>query len=58
MYERIDRNLSEKAAKFVLPDLDVDRALALLQSWYVEETWSARSGEKPGNTSRRHLMKT
>ena len=37
MYERIDKNLSEEAGKFVLPDVDVNRALALLQSWYVEE---------------------
>lgn len=38
MYERIDKNLSEEAAKFVLPDIDVNQALALLQSWYVEES--------------------
>jgi hypothetical protein len=38
MYERIDKNLSEEARKFVLPDMDVSRALALLQSWYVEES--------------------
>jgi len=38
MYQRIDKNLSEEAAKFVLPDMDVDQALALLQSWYVGET--------------------
>jgi hypothetical protein len=38
MYERIDKNLSEEAGKFVLPDLDVNQALALLQSWYVEES--------------------
>ena len=38
MYERIDKNLSEEAGKFVLPDIDVNQALALLQSWYVEES--------------------
>jgi hypothetical protein len=38
MYERIDKNSSEAAGKFVLPDLDVNQALALLQSWYVEES--------------------
>jgi hypothetical protein len=38
MYERIDKNLSEEVGKFVLPDMDVDQALALLQSWYVEES--------------------
>jgi len=37
MYERIDKNPSEEAGKFVLPDLDVNKALALLQSWYVNE---------------------
>ena len=38
MYERIDKNLSEEASKFVLPEMDVNQALALLQSWYVEES--------------------
>lgn len=38
MYERIDKNLSEEAGKFVLPDMDVNQALALLQSWHVEES--------------------
>jgi hypothetical protein len=38
MYERIDKNLSEEAGTFVLPDMDVNQALALLQSWYVEES--------------------
>lgn len=38
MYERIHKNLSEEAGKFVLPDIDVSQALALLQSWYVEES--------------------
>ena len=38
MYERIDKNLSEEAGKFVRPDMDVNQALALLQSWYVEES--------------------
>ena len=38
MYERIDKNLSEEAGKLVLPDMDVNQALALLQSWYVEES--------------------
>jgi hypothetical protein len=37
MYERIDKNLSEEAGKFVLPDMDVNQALAMLQSWDVEE---------------------
>ena len=37
MYERIDKNLSEEAGRFVLPDMDVNQALALLQSWDVEE---------------------
>jgi hypothetical protein len=37
MYERIDKNLSEEAG-FVLPDMDVNQALALLQSWYVEQS--------------------
>lgn len=48
MFERIDKNLSEEAGKFVLPEIDVSQALALLQSWDVEgspeqeeqrETW-------------------
>lgn len=38
MYERIDKNLSEEASRFVLPDMDVNQALALLQSWDVEES--------------------
>ena len=38
MYERIDKNLSEEAGKFVLPNMDVNQALALLQSWDVEES--------------------
>ena len=38
MYERIDKNLSEEAGKFVLPDMDVNQALTLLQSWNVEES--------------------
>ena len=38
MYERIDKNFSEERGKFVLPDIDVTRALALLQSWDVEES--------------------
>lgn len=38
MYERIDKNLSAEAGSFVLPDMDVDQALALLQSWNVEES--------------------
>ena len=38
MYERINKNLSERAGKFVLPDMDLNQALALLQSWYVEES--------------------
>ena len=38
MYERIDKNSSEAAGKFVPPDMDVNQALALLQSWYVEES--------------------
>ena len=38
MYERIDKNLSEAPGKFVLPDIDVNQALALLQSWNVEES--------------------
>jgi hypothetical protein len=38
MYERIDKSLSEEAGKLVLPDLDVNQALALLQSWDVEES--------------------
>ena len=38
MYERIDKNLSKEGGKFVLPDIDVNRALALLQSWSVEES--------------------
>ncbi len=38
MYERIDKNLSEEAGKFVLPDMDLNQPLALLQSWDVEES--------------------
>jgi hypothetical protein len=38
MYDRIDKNLSEQTGKFVLPDMDVNEALALLQSWNVEES--------------------
>jgi hypothetical protein len=38
MYERIDKNLSDETGKFVLPDIDVKQALALLQSWDVEES--------------------
>lgn len=38
MYQRIDKNPSEEAGKFTLPDIDVDQALALLQSWNVEES--------------------
>jgi hypothetical protein len=38
MYDRIDKNLSEQAGNLVLPDIDVDQALALLQSWNVEES--------------------
>ena len=38
MYERIDKNLSEEGGKFVLPEIDVNQALALLQSWDVEES--------------------
>jgi hypothetical protein len=38
MYERIDKNFSEEPGKFVLPDIDVNQALELLQSWDVEES--------------------
>jgi hypothetical protein len=38
MYDRIDKNLSDETGKFVLPDIDVNQALALLQSWNVEES--------------------
>jgi len=38
MQERIDKNLSEEAGQLVLPDLDVNQALALLESWNVEES--------------------
>lgn len=38
MYERIDKNLSDDTGKFVLPDMDVNQALTLLQSWNVEES--------------------
>jgi hypothetical protein len=38
MYERIDKNLTDETGKFVLPDMDVNQALALLQSWDVEES--------------------
>ena len=38
MYERIDKNLSAEAGKFVLPEIDVNQALTLLQSWDVEES--------------------
>ena len=38
MYERIDKNFSEETGKFVLPDIDVNQALELLQSWDVEES--------------------
>lgn len=38
MYERIDKILPEEAGKFVLPNMDVNQALALLQSWCVEES--------------------
>jgi hypothetical protein len=37
MYERIDKNLSEETGK-LLPDIDVNQALALLQSWDVDES--------------------
>jgi hypothetical protein len=38
MYERIDKTLSDETGKFVRPDMDVKQALALLQSWDVEES--------------------
>lgn len=38
MYQRIDKNFSGEAGKLALPDMDVDQALALLQSWKVEES--------------------
>jgi hypothetical protein len=38
MYERIDKSLSEEAGKFVLPNIDLNQALALLQSWDVDES--------------------
>jgi hypothetical protein len=38
MYQRSDKNLSDEAGKLLLPDLDVNQALALLQSWDVEES--------------------
>ncbi len=38
MYERIDQDLSEEAGKSPLPVVDVNEALALLQSWNVEES--------------------
>jgi hypothetical protein len=38
MHERINKNLSEEAGKFVLPDMDLSQALAVLQSWNVEES--------------------
>lgn len=38
MHERINQNLSEEAGKFVLPDMDLSQALAVLQSWNVEES--------------------
>jgi hypothetical protein len=38
MYDRIDKSLSDETGKFVLPDIDVNQALALLQSWDVEES--------------------
>lgn len=38
MYEHIDKNLSEQARKFMPPDMDVNQALALLQSWDVKES--------------------
>jgi len=46
--ERINKNLSKEAGKFVLPDMDLSQALAVLQSWNVDaspardeqrETW-------------------
>ena len=38
MYQRIDKDFSEEAGKFALPAVDVNQAIALLQSWYVEES--------------------
>jgi hypothetical protein len=38
MYQRIDKNPLEEADQFTLPDIDVNQALALLQSWNVEES--------------------
>lgn len=38
MYQHIDKNLSEEAGNLVLPDLDVNQALALLQFWDVAES--------------------
>lgn len=38
MYDRIDKNLSEQTGKFVLPDMDLNEALALLQSWNVDKS--------------------
>ena len=38
IYERIDMNLSEEAGKFMLPDMDLSQALAVLQSWNADES--------------------
>jgi hypothetical protein len=38
MYERIDKNSSEDVGNFALPAVDVNQAIALLQSWNVEES--------------------
>jgi hypothetical protein len=38
MYQLIDKNLSDETSKFALPDMDVSQALALLQSWDVDES--------------------
>jgi hypothetical protein len=50
MYERIDKNLSNETGKFVLPDIDLNQALALLQSWTLTNPRGGMSSEKPGNT--------
>lgn len=45
MYQRIEEGSIDKAEKFELPPLDVDRAIELLQSWSSDdpqeqrETW-------------------
>jgi hypothetical protein len=33
MYQRIEKGSADKTEKFELPPLDVDNAIALLQSW-------------------------